>query len=169
MIEDEKEVNDLGEIYSTLRQDAKAIIYDLKGGVVMWREAASGSAACAGFILILVLTFFRYTPPGTSIEGWAYVIAASALAVMMAVISAIGFRRYFVLRKKYAPLFRKSKQTLEQQKFFCRRRISKEPSSTWRRSTRRGEELRVWLSTILQATKKICEGGSKNCVVSGAS
>ena len=106
--DDENDVDDLSEIYATLRQDAKAIVYDLKGGITMWREAAAGAATSAGFIIILILNMFHFTPPGNSLEGWAYVFFAAAIAVVMAVISAIGFRTYFQLRKKYAPLFERA-------------------------------------------------------------
>jgi hypothetical protein len=39
--DDEKEVKELSEIYDVLRSDARQIIADLHGGVVMWREAAA--------------------------------------------------------------------------------------------------------------------------------
>jgi len=106
--EDDQEVSDLSEIYSTLRQDAKAIIFDLKGGIVMWREAAAGAATSVGFILILILTMFHNGSPGNSLEGWAYILGSAAVAAVMAVISAIGFRKYFQLKKKYAPLFERA-------------------------------------------------------------
>jgi|SRR5579862_9168608 len=106
---EDKEINDLSDIYSALRHDAKAIIYDLKGGVVMWREAAAGAAASTGFILILILTAFRFYPPN-SIEGWAYVTGAGIVALIMAFISASGFRKYFKLKRKYDPLFQKAEK-----------------------------------------------------------
>ena len=77
----------------------------------MWREAAGGAAASAGFILILILTTFHYSPPGNSLEGWAYVVGSAIVALIMSVISAIGFRKYFQLRRKYAPLFEKAKKS----------------------------------------------------------
>ena len=105
--QDETEKFDkLSDVYSVLTQDAKTIILDLESGVTMWREASAGSAASAGFIVILILTAFRFYPP-ESIEGWAYVIGAGMLAVVMSAISANGFRRYFSLKKKYSPLFQK--------------------------------------------------------------
>jgi hypothetical protein len=110
MKDDDKDIDNLSDIYSVLKQDAKAIIYDLKGGVVMWREAAAGAAASAGFILILILTAFRFYPPGNSLGGWAYILGSAAVCVIMAAISAVGFRRYFQLRKKYAPLFERAKK-----------------------------------------------------------
>ena len=106
--DEENEVDNLSEIYSTLRQDAKAIVYDLKGGITMWREAAAGAAASAGFITILILNMFHFSPPGNSVEGWAYILFAAAIASVMAVMSAFGFRTYFQLRKKYAPLFERA-------------------------------------------------------------
>ena len=105
MEEREDELEQLSEVYSVLRQDAKSIITDLKGGVTMWREAASGAAATVGFIIILILTDFRFYPPGNSIEGWAYVIGSGIVAAIMAAISGIGFRKYFQLKKKYSSLF----------------------------------------------------------------
>lgn len=108
--DDDQEVNDLSEIYSTLRQDAKTIVGDLKGGIVMWREAAAGAATSVGFILIILLTFFHYTPPGTSIEGWAIVSLDLATAAIMSVISAKGFLKYNRLRKKYEPLFERAEK-----------------------------------------------------------
>jgi uncharacterized BrkB/YihY/UPF0761 family membrane protein len=104
---DGEELNKLSDVYTVLTTDAKEIIRDLKGGVLMWREAAAGAAASAGFIIILILTAFRYYPP-SSIDGWVYVIGAGILAVVMALISANGFRKYFMLEKKYASLFRKA-------------------------------------------------------------
>ena len=106
---DAEELDKLSDVYSVLTKDAKSIIFDLKGGVAMWREAAAGAAASAGFIVILILTAFRFYPP-SSIEGWAYILGAGALAVIMAVISAFGFRKYFVLSKKYRPLFQKAEK-----------------------------------------------------------
>ena len=107
---EDPEVEDLSEIYSTLRQDAKAIIYDLKGGIIMWREAAYGTATIVGFIIILILTAIKYGPTPNTTEGLVYVIAASITAVAMAVISARGFRKYFRLKKKYSPLFERAKK-----------------------------------------------------------
>ena len=106
--QDDEELDRLSEVYSILRQDAKTIIHDLKGGVVMWREAAAGAAASTGFILILILTALRFYPP-TSIDGWAYILGSAVVAVIMAFISATGFRKYFQLKKKYSSLFEKAK------------------------------------------------------------
>jgi len=108
--DDEDEMNQLSDFYTVLRQDAKAIISDLRGGVVMWREAAAGAAASAGFILILVLTAFRYYPPGNSVEGWAYIIGSIIVGILMLSISIAGFRKYFQLKKKYTPLFRRAER-----------------------------------------------------------
>jgi len=107
--EGETELNQLSDVYSVLKRDAKVIIFDLKGGVMMWREAASSAAATVGFIVILILTSFRFYPPGNSIEGWAYIIGSGIVAVIMAVISAIGFRKYYQLKKKYSSLFERAK------------------------------------------------------------
>jgi hypothetical protein len=51
---DDDELKQLQDIYSELRSDAKQIVIDLEGGVAMWREAAAGAFASAGFIVILV-------------------------------------------------------------------------------------------------------------------
>src|SRR5579872_6586829 len=98
--EEEREINQLSDAYSVLKNDARSIIADLEGGVVMWREASAGAAASAGFIIILILTSFRFYPSGTSIWGWAYIIGAAALAIVMVAISVNGFRKYFQLTKK---------------------------------------------------------------------
>jgi len=107
--DDEKEVNELSEIYDVLKRDAKEIVSDLEGGVAMWREAAGGAAASAGFIIILILTAFHYGMFG-GVEFWAYVLGAGAVAVVMVAISAFGFRKYFLLRRRYASLFGKAKK-----------------------------------------------------------
>ena len=106
----DEDVEELSEVYSTLKQDAKSIISDLKGGVLMWREAAAGAASTSGFVLILILTALRYYPPGTSLEGWVYVIGSAVVGVIMAGISVAGFRKYFHLRKKYARLFERAEK-----------------------------------------------------------
>ena len=105
-----KELDDLSDVYSVLREDAKSIIIDLKGGIRMWREAAYGTATIVGFIIILILTAVKYGPTPDTLEGLMYVIAASITAVAMAVISARGFRKYFQLKKKYSPLFERAKK-----------------------------------------------------------
>ena len=104
------EIENLSEIYDSLRQDAKAIILDLEGGVRMWREAAYGSASIVGFIIILILTAAKFGPAPDTPEGLGYLIAASITAIAMALISARGFRRYFQLKKKYAPLFARAEK-----------------------------------------------------------
>jgi hypothetical protein len=106
---DEEELDSLSDIYSVLTKDAKTIILDLKGGVAMWREAAAGAAASAGFIVILILTAFRFYSP-SSLEGWTYIVVAGILAVVMAIISGAGFRKYSILKKKYGPLFQKAEK-----------------------------------------------------------
>lgn len=106
---DDEELGKLSDVYTVLTRDAKAIILDLKGGVVMWREAAAGAAASTGFILILILTAFRFYPPN-SLEGWGYVLGAGVVAVIMAFLSLNGFRRYFQLKKKYGPLIAKAEK-----------------------------------------------------------
>jgi hypothetical protein len=109
--DDETELKELSEIYDLLRSDAKEIVADLQGGVTMWREAAGGATASAGFIVILILTAFHYGMfGGGGFEFWAYVLAAGVVAVAMGATSVFGFRKYFLLRKRYADLFRKAQK-----------------------------------------------------------
>jgi hypothetical protein len=160
--DDEEELDQLSDVYSVLKQDAKAIIYDLKGGVVMWREAAGGAAASAGFIIILILMAFRYYPPWTwpSIEGWGYVIVAGVVAAIMAVTSGIGFRKYFALMKKYSPLFERAEKMWRI--WSCLLAIFGELSCTLMRLTRAAGNLRGWLSITLREMKRTCVVGSRN-------
>ena len=102
---DDEELDKLTDIYTLLRNDAKSIITDLRGGVRMWREAAGASASSAGFIFLLVLTSYRIHSPGNSFEAWAFIIGATIVGFIMLGISLLGFRKYFQLSKKYAPLF----------------------------------------------------------------
>jgi hypothetical protein len=109
--DDGREVKELSEIYDVLKNDAKEIVADLRGGVTMWREAAAGAAASAGFIVILILTAFHYGMfGGGGLEFWAYVSGAGVLALMMGGISVVGFRKYYLLRKRYASLFSRAKK-----------------------------------------------------------
>ena len=108
--DDEKEVKELSEIYEVLKSDAKEIVLDLQGGVTMWREAAAGALASAGFIVIIILSFF-----GTAANqepAWESTLTLgffAAMAIVMSAIAVRGFRRYFQLRRKYADLFRRAK------------------------------------------------------------
>jgi hypothetical protein len=104
----ESETGDLTEIYSVLREDAKTIVDDLKGGVTMWREAAGANAATAGFLVILALTTWRYGPSGP--EGTVLIGAQLVLAAMMSGFAAFGFRKYFRLVRRYQGLFKKAEQ-----------------------------------------------------------
>jgi hypothetical protein len=104
-----KELKELSEVYEELKSDARQIIVDLQGGVTMWREAAAGAAASAGFIVILILTTFHYTPPN-NLELWTYVVGSGIVAVLMGVISVVGFAKYFQLRRRYSGLFSRVKQ-----------------------------------------------------------
>lgn len=107
---DEMEVKELSEVYEVLKSDARSIILDLQGGVTMWREAAAGALASAGFIVILILTFFgtaaAQEPPWESTLTLGFYVT---MAVLMSAIAVWGFRRYFQLRRKYADLFRRAK------------------------------------------------------------
>ena len=102
------EVEELSEIYGVLRDDAKTIVNDLRGGVVMWREAAGANAATAGFLLILALTTWHYGPTG--LEGSLLIGAQLALAAVMLGFAVLGFRKYFRLVRKYQGLFKKAEQ-----------------------------------------------------------
>ena len=50
---DEDDLLELADIYSVLKSDAKTIVADLQGGVTMWREAAAGAIASAGFVILI--------------------------------------------------------------------------------------------------------------------
>jgi hypothetical protein len=105
---DEGEIGNLSEIYGVLREDAKTIVEDLRGGVAMWREAAGANAATAGFLVILALTTWHYGPSGP--EGTVLIGAQLVLAAMMSGFAAFGFRRYFRLVRRYQELFKKAEQ-----------------------------------------------------------
>jgi hypothetical protein len=106
--DDEAEVAELSEIYSVLRDDAKAIVKDLEGGVTMWREAAGANIATAGFLLILALTTWHYGPSG--VEGTVLIGAQLLLSALMLGFAAFGLRKYFQLQRKYRGLFKKAEQ-----------------------------------------------------------
>jgi hypothetical protein len=108
--EDDQEVKELSEIYDVLRSDAKQIIADLQGGVVMWREAAAGSLTTCLFIVILILTAIHYNEFGGGSELQAYVAGAGVIAVVMGAISVVGFRKWLILRRRYAALFSRAKK-----------------------------------------------------------
>jgi len=105
---DESEVAQLAEIYDLLRDDARTIVSDLKGGVKMWREAAGANVAAAGFILILALTTWHYGPSGP--EGTVLIGAQLVLAVVMMGFAVFGFRKYFALVRRYQGLFKRAEQ-----------------------------------------------------------
>jgi hypothetical protein len=102
------EVEELSEIYGVLRDDAKTIVNDLRGGVAMWREAAGANIATAGFLFILALTTWHYGPSG--LEGTLLVGAQLTLAAVMLGLAILGFRKYFRLVRKYQGLFKKAEQ-----------------------------------------------------------
>jgi hypothetical protein len=110
---DEAELKALSDIYDVLKGDARQIVADLQDGVMMWREAAAGALASAGFLVILALTYI-HGGAGNPLDFWgaagltAFEALASGLAAMMGAIGVIGLWRYFKLRKKYAPLFAKA-------------------------------------------------------------
>jgi len=107
-LDDETEVAELTEIYGVLRDDAKTIVNDLRGGVAMWREAAGANVATAGFLFILALTTWHYGPSG--LEGTLLVGAQLTLAAVMLGLAILGFRKYFRLVRKYQGLFKKAEQ-----------------------------------------------------------
>lgn len=107
---DESEVKELSEVYDVLKKDARGIILDLQGGVTMWREAAAGALACAGFIIIITLDFLGSA--ATREPAWESALTLAFYGVMGVLMSAIavwGFSRYFRLRRKYAGLFKRAK------------------------------------------------------------
>jgi hypothetical protein len=108
MAEPDADVEELSEIYDVLRSDAKKIVNDLRGGVVMWREAAGANLAAAGFITILALTTFRYGPSG--FEGTVIFAAELILAAVMAGLAAFGLRKYFTLTRRYQGLFQRAEK-----------------------------------------------------------
>jgi hypothetical protein len=102
------EVEELSEIYGVLKDDAKTIVNDLRGGVAMWREAAGANAGTAGFLFILALTTWHYGPSG--LEGTLLIGAQLVLAAVMLGFAILGFRKYFRLVRKYQGLFKKAEQ-----------------------------------------------------------
>lgn len=106
---DDKELNELSEIYETLKGDAKNIIHDLKGGVKMWREAAGANIAAGGFLLLHALTSYRlFSNPSFTSEGGLIILAEVTLAAVLFGIAAKGFSKYFSLKKKYSSLFERA-------------------------------------------------------------
>ena len=101
--DDESELNELSDVYSVLKQDAKSIIADLRGGVIMWREAAGANVAVAGFVIVLALTSLHYGPEG--IEGFLIRLGYLFIAAVSIYYATIGFRKYFRLLRKYQGLF----------------------------------------------------------------
>jgi len=108
--DDEREVKELSEIYDVLRVDAKQIVADLHGGVVMWREAAAGALTTALFIVILILIAIHYNMFGGGTQLQGYVAGTGVIALVMGAFSVVGFRKYFLLRKRYAGLFNRAKK-----------------------------------------------------------
>jgi len=105
---DENDLNQLSDIYDTLRADAREIIHDLQGGVTMWREAAGANIAVAGFVIVLMLTTVTFGPVGT--EGLILRLAYLAVAIASIYYAVIGFKKYSQLRRKYSGLFAKAKK-----------------------------------------------------------
>ena len=110
--DDAKEVKELSEIYDVLRRDAKQIVADLHGGIVMWREAAAGALTTSLFIVILILAAIHYNMFGGGTELQGYAAGTGVIAVVMGAFSVVGFRKYFILRRRYAGLINRAK-TLE--------------------------------------------------------
>ena len=102
----------LSDIYATIKQDAKTIIDDLNDGVIMWREAAAGATASAGFLVIIILFYLRYSwsLEPLIIVRWLTLGLFLVMAVVMAYIGIAGFAKYFQLRRKYSGLFEKAKK-----------------------------------------------------------
>ena len=106
--EGEKELTELSEIYDVLKNDAKRIILDLQGGVMMWREAAAANVAIAGFVAVLAITSITYGPGG--LEGYAIRFAWILVGAVSIYYAVSGFKKYFRLRKRYAELFAKARK-----------------------------------------------------------
>lgn len=108
--EEDGELGALADIYDLLKGDAKQIVVDLEGGVAMWREAAAGAFASAGFLVILAFTSFNPSS-GNPLNFWGtvgrdlYLVLAAVLTVTMLGFGVYGFRKYYQLRRKYAGLF----------------------------------------------------------------
>lgn len=108
--EDDSELRELSDIYAVLKSDAKQIVIDLEGGVAMWREAAAGAFASAGFLAILALTAFN-PESGNTLNLWgtvgrdAYVALAAVVGAVMLGFGVYGLRKYSQLRRRYAGLF----------------------------------------------------------------
>ena len=105
----EDDLNELADIYSVLKSDAKTIVADLQGGVTMWREAAAGAIASAGFIVILTLFYLQFNTEPIAELRWATLAFFIGMAIVMGFIGVVGFKKYFELRRKYASLFEKAK------------------------------------------------------------
>jgi hypothetical protein len=108
--ENHEELGSLSDIYDVLRQDAKTIVNDLRGGVVMWREAAGANLAAAGFLLILALTTYERLGGVGFDEGTIILAAQIALALVLIGFAVVGVRRYLQLQRKYAGLFERAKK-----------------------------------------------------------
>lgn len=108
--ENQEELGSLSDIYDTLKQDAKTIVADLHGGVVMWREAAGANLAAAGFLLILTLTTYGKLTAGGFGEGTVIFASEIALSLVLIGYALFGLRRHMQLRRKYAGLFERAKK-----------------------------------------------------------
>jgi hypothetical protein len=74
--DEDKELDELSDIYDTLRSDVKDIVHDLKGGVKMWSEAAGANLTAAGFILLHALASYRLlSNPALASEGGLIIVA----------------------------------------------------------------------------------------------
>ena len=108
--ESQEELGSLSDIYDVLRQDAKTIVADLRGGVMMWREVAGANLAAAGFLLILALTTYeRFGAAGLG-EATILIAAQVVLAFVLVGLAFVGLRRYLQLMRKYAGLFNRAKK-----------------------------------------------------------
>ena len=111
--EEDSQMQTLSDIYNVLSKDAKQIVADLEGGVVMWREAAAGALASSGFLAIMALTYLHENigNPFDFLGSGGFTLFIGlvvGMAVVMAGVAAIGLWRYFKLRRKYAGLFAKA-------------------------------------------------------------
>jgi hypothetical protein len=100
---------EISQVYSLLKKDAKLLIGDLNEGVSLWRSFSNILVLVSflGFWLAYIAVF-----PSVLVHGYTIVALLSALAigVTCAVGSLLGRRKYNRLRTKYEELFQAAKR-----------------------------------------------------------
>lgn len=102
--DDEDEIEDLSIVYGILRKDMKLMITDLNNGVSMWKMGSILMACLAvlGFFLAWVFINPRVLEvPLIYISSLAGVVVGLASSLG----TAITYRKYKSLRRKYSRLF----------------------------------------------------------------